>query len=139
MGFADNLKRIRLEKEISQSELARRIGVSRSVISNYEAGLRSQISKPYITAIASALGVTENELTGNGTLTPVDMGDGVPTSVYNPPAGDPWHIYTDEEIVENRKEHMQAFDSLTVKGQFAATDIIKVLADMPELKKRDGR
>jgi len=139
MDFAENLKRIRNEKGLSQSELARRIGVSRSVISNYEAGLRSQISKPYITALASALGVSERDLIGIGDLVPVDLDDGIPTWFYNPPIHDPWHIYTDDEIAANRAETIEAFDSLSVKGQLAASAIVRVLADMPELQKKEKK
>lgn len=60
--FGENLRLLREKKGISQAELARRIGVSRSVISNYEAGKRSQISTPYIVAIAAALDVPWQEL-----------------------------------------------------------------------------
>ena len=137
--FGDNLRMLREEKGISQAELARRIGVSWSVISNYEAGKRSQISKPYISAIANALGVDESELIA-GTITPVDLGDGIPTAFCNPPLGDAWHVKTNDEIQKNRTELCSLFDSLTIEGQFAATDMIRVLTAIHNLqqKKQDN-
>lgn len=38
MSFADNLQSIRKEKQLSQEELAERIGVSRQAISKWEQG-----------------------------------------------------------------------------------------------------
>ena len=38
--FKDNLKELRLEKELGQVELAKAIGVSKGVISLWENGLR---------------------------------------------------------------------------------------------------
>ena len=38
--FRDRMKQLRLERGISQEELAKRIGVSRSCIGNYEQGTR---------------------------------------------------------------------------------------------------
>ena len=38
MGFADNVKRLREEKDFSQAELAKMVGVSQPMINDYEKG-----------------------------------------------------------------------------------------------------
>lgn len=62
MTFGEKLNQLRTDKGLSQSELARRIGISRSVICNYENGKRSNITAPTLRALANALGVTWQEL-----------------------------------------------------------------------------
>ena len=57
MYFARRLKDARTEKGITQAELARMVGVSRSTICNYENGNRESPSMPVIMAIAKALHV----------------------------------------------------------------------------------
>ena len=39
MGFSDNLKTIRKEKNLSQEELAELLGVSRQAVSKWESGV----------------------------------------------------------------------------------------------------
>ena len=57
VNFSERLKQIREEKGLSQSELARMIGVGRSTICSYESGRRTKLTVPIIQAIAIALDV----------------------------------------------------------------------------------
>lgn len=62
--FGENLRRIRLEKGMSQDEFAKFLGTSKQVISRYETNQRS----PKISVVANyseKLGVSLSELTGN--------------------------------------------------------------------------
>ena len=59
--LGDNLKRIRLEKGISQAEIARSLDVSRGFVSNIESGKRNP-TLTTITRLANAVGVTADEL-----------------------------------------------------------------------------
>lgn len=59
--FKDRLKEIRKQKGFSQKDLAELIGVSRPIISLYEAGKRQPFCKNY-KKILKALSVTEEEL-----------------------------------------------------------------------------
>ena len=59
--FSTNLARARTEKQVSQEELASRVGVSQAAISQYEVG--SSVPKITIAVkIASVLGTTCEEL-----------------------------------------------------------------------------
>lgn len=63
MTFAQTLKRLRLERGLSQEELAHRLGTSRQVVSRYESGTRvPKIST--VAAFARALEVPLSALTG---------------------------------------------------------------------------
>lgn len=61
--FKERLKEIRLEKELSQSKLAEKLGVDFRTISNWENGVRKpDIDK--LVEIAKSLGVTTDYLLG---------------------------------------------------------------------------
>ena len=61
MSFARCLRKIRMRVELSQSELARRTGICRTVINRYESG-RSTPEIVNLGLIADGLGVTTDEL-----------------------------------------------------------------------------
>ena len=56
-----NLKRIRTEKDISQVDIARSLGVSRGFVSNLENG-KTNPTLATITRLANAVGVTTDAL-----------------------------------------------------------------------------
>lgn len=56
-----NLKRIRTERNITQGDIVRTLGVSRSFISNIENG-KTNPTLSTITSLARALGVSSDEL-----------------------------------------------------------------------------
>ena len=60
-AFADNMKRLRKEKSLSQQALAERVGVSVITIQNYEAQRRWP-SPEMNHELAKSLGVAESEL-----------------------------------------------------------------------------
>ena len=57
----DNLKRLRVEKGITQGELADKVGVQNTAICNYETGFREPNIET-LKKLASALDVTVDEL-----------------------------------------------------------------------------
>ena len=57
MEFGENLKRLREMQGISQAELAESLGVSQSIIAQYEAGAKAP-NVILAAKIASTLGVT---------------------------------------------------------------------------------
>lgn len=62
MSFGEYLKQIRLEKSISQRELAEKSGISNAEISRLESGERQKPSPDALKAIAPILGVTYEDL-----------------------------------------------------------------------------
>ncbi len=56
-----NLKRIRTEKDISQVDVARSLGVSRGFVSNIESG-KTNPTLATIARLANAVGVSSDEL-----------------------------------------------------------------------------
>lgn len=67
-----NIRKYRLGLDMSQAELARRIGRRRSAIGNYETGAREP-DYDTLRALAQALGVTETALLSGDA--PADDGD----------------------------------------------------------------
>ena len=61
--FKENLKELRLEKELGQVELAKAIGVSKGVISLWENGLREPNMNSLI-ILAKFFNITIDELVG---------------------------------------------------------------------------
>lgn len=59
--LAKNIERLRTERQMTQEELAKRVGVSQAAIAQFEAG--TKIPRLYVTNnIANALGTTIDEL-----------------------------------------------------------------------------
>ncbi len=61
MNFAQNLKKIRMEKTLSQTELSKKMGVEPSQISHYECGRRSP-DLVNLVKLSKALGCTTDRL-----------------------------------------------------------------------------
>lgn len=59
--LGENLKKIRLNKNITQIEIAKKLGVDRSFVSNIE-NAKTNPTLATITNLAKALGVYTNEL-----------------------------------------------------------------------------
>jgi len=59
--LGNNMKRIRLAKQMSQGDICRKLGVDRSYISNVESGKKNPTLST-ITKLAKALGVLVGEL-----------------------------------------------------------------------------
>jgi transcriptional regulator with XRE-family HTH domain len=59
--LGNNLKKIRVKKNITQSEIAKKLGVDRSFVSNIE-NAKNNPTLSTITNLAKVLGVSANEL-----------------------------------------------------------------------------
>ena len=63
----NNLKKIRLERGMTQTELAEKIGITRTAICNYEAGTREPDFET-LRKLVSVLECTLDELIGTGEI-----------------------------------------------------------------------
>lgn len=61
MSYGNNIRRIRIERGLSQEELAQAVGVTGSAISRWESGQR-QPNIEKLKKLSAALGVTVDEL-----------------------------------------------------------------------------
>ena len=77
MPFAQNLRRLRLERFLSQAELAHQAGLHTITISRLEAG-RAKPSTRTVRALATSLAVTPGEL-----ATPEEVAEADKGSVYS--------------------------------------------------------
>ncbi len=75
MAFADNLKKARLEKGLSQPELAALCGVSVRTIQYYENNQRHPSRLDKVSVIAKALGTTSMALLGEEGMYIVDAAE----------------------------------------------------------------
>lgn len=61
MSFCENLKRLREEKDLSQAELAKLVGISQGAIGQYELNIK-QPSVTVAGMIAKVLGTTVDDM-----------------------------------------------------------------------------
>ena len=61
MSIGENIRRIRLERDITQADLARRDGISQPMIAMIERGTKT-VSLPLSKEIADVLGCSINDL-----------------------------------------------------------------------------
>ncbi len=61
MNIASNIKELRLERELTQAELAKEIGVSQKAIDYWERGV-NEPKASYVLALANFFGVSCDEI-----------------------------------------------------------------------------
>lgn len=123
MSIGENIRKIRLQKNITQKQLAEILGTSQQNLAQYEAGKRNP--KPETTLkIAQALGVLSSQI--------------------DPKLGETIGFDTPEDfdrawskIVNNARisEVKTLMNELNIKGQEKAVEQIKLLTKIPEYQK----
>lgn len=147
MNIGENIKNARCNKGISQADLARAIGATKSTISKYELGHR-QPSLETIQKIANALKISTFDLVG----IPIDA------EMVERFMRDPKHAITFEtdeyigiksrsDLIRYRKDYLlykenserlkTAFDKLNETGQEKAVDYVSDLAENPKYTKKE--
>lgn len=74
MAFSENLRRLRIEHELTQEDLAKRSGVSARMIQNYELGA-FQPRMGTAEKLASALEISVNDLLGVDGMAAAEIGE----------------------------------------------------------------
>lgn len=73
MAFSENLRRLRIERELTQEDLAKKSGVSARMIQNYEIGT-SQPRMGTAEKLAAALEISINDLLGVEGMAAAEIG-----------------------------------------------------------------
>ena len=73
MAFGENLRRLRIEHELTQEDLAKKSGVSARMIQNYEMGA-SQPRMGSVKKLATALEISVNDLLGIEGMAAAEIG-----------------------------------------------------------------
>lgn len=123
MSIGNNIKKIRLEKNIKQKELAQKLNVSASMIAQYESGERTPKLET-VRKIAEALGVYI------GDLNP-DWG-----SYSKEEIARDWKIASEEQV-PGEQQLLMNYRSLNEKGQEKASEHVEMLTKIPEYRKED--
>ena len=156
MTVAENIKRIRKEKHLTQKQLGEKCGMSESTLRQYEIGYRNPKIQT-IKRIADALGVSLGELIGNdyesvssdpyflSSLKPeraveilenmYDTWEKAGFSANNPPKDE-----TDKQKIyqkKKKKELLIAFESLNYHGKVIAVQRVEELTEIPKYTEPD--
>lgn len=123
----NKIKEIRKSKNITQEQLSKAIGVSRSVISKYENGT-IPITLETMSEIAKALDVPTFEL-----LWPY-MGSPLPGLVDSSDLDTVTPIHVTLDL---RKPLETAFSKLNAKGREVAVERVEELAKIPEYQRKE--
>ena len=121
----NKIKEIRKSKNITQEQLSKAIGVSRSVISKYENGT-IPITLETISEIAKALDVPAFELLGPY------IGSPLPGLVDSSDLDTVTQIHVTLDL---RKPLETAFSKLNAKGREVAVERVEELAKIPEYQR----
>ena len=146
MQIGQRIKEIRKQKGLTQKQLADKLAVSYTVISQYERGIRN----PKVTTlekIAIALDVSPSVLIfGETNPLAYALLNGSDEIVNAVTHGLPIHNQTGRDIVEGikndlaqlREDNKQKYDSLNVAGQEKANGYITALAETKEYTTPDS-
>ena len=113
MNIGQRIKRARIEKGLTQEELAEKVGVQKSAVAKWENGRVSEIKRSNLAKISKALGINPNSLLENIEKEPVKT------------AEQHIEIITDEDYVE-MFEDFKLLDSTQRK---IVKDLVKSLAE----------
>lgn len=73
MNVGELIKKKRLERGMTQEELAEKVGVKKSAVAKWENGRVSEIKRSNLKMLSEALGVNPNELLGDIESDPVGV------------------------------------------------------------------
>ena len=142
MTIGENIRKVRLEKKLSQQKLGTLLGVSQAMIAQYETGKRIPKIET-LDRIAEALNVPRNDLLTD--TSPSEKGAvlkvGIKELVKN------FHIEVDElkantieateEILAQRSKYISLYDALNGNGQKKAIERVEELTEIPRYTKKN--
>lgn len=119
MTTGEKIRASRLKRGLTQEELGRKLGTSKSVINKYESGVISNLKRPMIEALAVALDTTPAYLMGWEDL-PVNA---------EAPQNEQAHMYNASEEI---RELVRVYSSLPVKARISLLSYAYTLEEESE-------
>lgn len=130
-GFGERLKLARQAANLTQAELARKVGLATGSIYQYEAGLRFPRTE-ILQKITDVLGTDINYLLHGATL--ADRDEAFINRLRGDGETNPAVIHEMHEQQSQREALNQAFDQLNREGQKKAIERIQELTEIPRYR-----
>ena len=129
MSLSANIKRLRLDKNLTQEQLATRLGVSAQAVSKWETS-ETYPDGALLVPLANELGVSLDELFGNETVTMADISGRIVKLIHNTEAKERFNVARDigwqieRGLFNCRMEIGKRYDPNEIKNQKNASYIL---------------
>ena len=129
MSLSANIKRLRLEKNLTQEQLATKLGVSAQAVSKWETS-ETYPDGALLVPLANELGVSLDELFGNETVTMADISGRIVKLIHNTEAKERFNVARDigwqieRGLFNCRMEIEKKYDPNEIKNQKNASYIL---------------
>ena len=129
MSLSANIKRLRLEKDMTQEQLATKLGVSAQAVSKWETS-ETYPDGALLIPLANELEVSLDELFGNDSVTMADISSKIVKLIHNTEATDRFNVARDigwqieRGLFNCRMEIEKKYDPNEIKNQKNASYIL---------------
>lgn len=129
MNLSENIKKVRLERKLTQEQLAEKLGVSPQAVSKWETS-ETYPDGALLIPLSNALGVSLDELFGNDSFSMADISHQIISLLHNTPAEDRFHAARDicwqieRGLFNCRMEIDKKYDPDEIKNQKNASYIL---------------
>jgi len=129
MSLSGNIKRLRLEKNLTQEQLAAKLGVSAQAVSKWETS-ETYPDGALLVPLANALEISLDELFGNETVTMADISGRIIKLIHNTEAKERFNVARDigwqieRGLFDCRMEIEKKYDPDEIKNQENASYIL---------------
>lgn len=129
MSLSENIKKARLDRKLTQEQLAEKLGVSPQAVSKWETS-ETYPDGALLVPLSNALGVSLDELFGNDSFSLADISHQIISLLHNTPVEDRFHVVRDicwqieRGLFNCRMEIDKKYDPDEIKNQKNASYII---------------
>ncbi|MBO5111004.1 MAG: helix-turn-helix transcriptional regulator [Clostridia bacterium] len=129
MSLSANIKRLRLEKNLTQEQLATKLGVSAQAVSKWETS-ETYPDGALLVPLANELAVSLDELFGNESVSMADLSGRIMKLIHNAEGKDRFHVARDigwqieRGLFNCRMELKELYDPDEIKNQKNASYIL---------------
>ena len=135
MTVAENIKRIRKEKHLTQKQLGEKCGMSESTLRQYEIGYRNPKLET-IRKIAAALGVYISDLVDDWSkFSQEEISDDLENGNTGIVSHEKAIELSGYQVADSEKPLLDSYRQLNPAGQDKAIEHVELLAKIPEYRK----